>query len=147
MFLIRAIRVIRGFNSSGRNIFFEVFTLNTTPQRQHVVDKNQMTSYRADHGRKGIDPFRDQKRMWQSYIFGMHWKHQGKMYYDELSAESEQEAAQYFIHNCRDDVSLVRVELVGPDTIGGVREPAHSPVSPFDPLRARRRLDKDEDAR
>src|SRR4051812_40490314 len=84
--------------------------------------------------------------MWQSYIFGMHWKHQGKMYYDELSAESQGEAAGYFIDHCRDDVSLVRVELVGPDE-SGVREYAHSPLSPFDPLRARRRLDKDEDAR
>ena len=29
----------------------------------------------------------------------------------------------------------------------GVREYAHSPISPFDPLKARRRLDTDEDAR
>jgi hypothetical protein len=83
--------------------------------------------------------------MWQNYIFGMHWKHQGKMYYDELSAESEDAAALYFNHNCRDDVTLVRVELVRPD--GGVREHARSPLLRFDPLRARRRLDKDEDAR
>jgi len=34
--------------------------------------------------------------MWQSYIFGMHWKHKGNMYYDELSAESQDEAAGYF---------------------------------------------------
>lgn len=68
------------------------------------------------------------------------------MYYDELTAESQDEAAEYFIDHCRDDVRLVRVELVGPDE-GGPREYAHSPVSPFAPLRARRRLDKDEDAR
>jgi hypothetical protein len=84
--------------------------------------------------------------MWQSYIFGMHWKHDGKMYYDELPAESKDEAAEYFIDHMRDDVSLVRVELVGPNE-GGVREFAHSPDSPFSPLKARRRLDKDEDAR
>ncbi len=84
--------------------------------------------------------------MWQNYIFGMHWKHGGKMYYDELSAESQDEAAAYFIDNCRDDVSLVRVELVGPDE-GGAREFARSPISPFDPLMARRRTDIDEDAR
>ena len=84
--------------------------------------------------------------MWQTYIFGMHWKHQGKMYYDELPAASQDEAAGYFIDHCRDDVSLVRVELVGPDE-PGTREYAHSPVSPFGPLRARRRMDKDEDAR
>jgi hypothetical protein len=68
------------------------------------------------------------------------------MYYDELSAESQEEAAGYFIDNCRDDVSLVRVELVGPDDCG-TREYANSPVLPFDPLKARRRTDVDEDAR
>jgi hypothetical protein len=68
------------------------------------------------------------------------------MYYDELSADSQEEAAEYFIDHKRDDVDLIRVELVGPDD-SGVREYAHSPVSPFSPLMARRRLDKDEDAR
>jgi hypothetical protein len=84
--------------------------------------------------------------MWLTYIFGMHWKHSGKMYYDELSAGSKDEAAGYFIDHKRDDVSLVRVVQVGPD-YSGVREYANSPFSPFDPLKARRRLDKDEDAR
>jgi hypothetical protein len=68
------------------------------------------------------------------------------MYYDELTAASQEEAAGYFIDHMRDDVSLVRVELVGPDE-PGTREYAHSPVSPSSPLMARRRLDKDEDAR
>ena len=68
------------------------------------------------------------------------------MYYDELSASSKDEAAEYFIDRKRDDVDLVRVELVGPDD-NGVRENANSPISPFSPLMARRRLDKDEDAR
>lgn len=27
--------------------------------------------------------------MWQRFIFGMHWKHGGKMYYDELPADSK----------------------------------------------------------
>ena len=76
----------------------------------------------------------------------MHWRHGGKMYYDELSAGSRKEAAEYFIDHKRDDVSLVRVELVGPDD-NGVREAVQSPLSPFDPLMARRRLDNDEDAR
>lgn len=84
--------------------------------------------------------------MWQSFIFGMHWQHGGKMYYDELPAESMEEAAAYFIGHKRDDVSLVRVELVGPDE-PGTREHARSPLSPFDPLMKRRRLDQDEDAR
>jgi len=52
--------------------------------------------------------------MWQTAILGMHWKHQGRMYYDEWSAESQEEAAGYSIDHRRDDVSLVRVELVGP---------------------------------
>jgi hypothetical protein len=68
------------------------------------------------------------------------------MYYDELTADSKEEAATYFIDHKRDDVDLVRVELVGPDDCG-VREPAHPPCSPFDPLMARRRLDKDDNAR
>jgi hypothetical protein len=84
--------------------------------------------------------------MWQSFIFGMYWSHEAKMYYDELTASSKDGAAEYFIHHKRDDVALVRVELVGPDD-GGVREFAQLPVSPFSPLKARRRLDKDEDAR
>ncbi|HXC34645.1 MAG TPA: hypothetical protein VNV43_02155 [Candidatus Acidoferrales bacterium] len=84
--------------------------------------------------------------MWQSYIYGMHWKHDGKMYYYQIPAESKEEAAEFFIDHNRDDVTLVRIEYVGPNQ-GGVRELAHSPYSPFDPLRARRRMDKDEDAR
>jgi hypothetical protein len=83
--------------------------------------------------------------MWQTFIFGVHWKHQGKLYYDELTAGSKEEAADYFIDHKRTDVSLIRVELVGPDH-PGTREYANSPISPFDPLRARRRMDRDEDA-
>ena len=67
------------------------------------------------------------------------------MYYDELSAGSQEEASEYFGNHKRDDVDLIRVELVRPDD-DGVRENADSPVSPFGPLIARRRLDKDEDA-
>lgn len=84
--------------------------------------------------------------MWQSFIYGMHWEHDGKMYYDEIPAESRNEAAEYFIDHKRDDVRLIQIEYVGPNE-GGVREFAHSPYSPFDPLKARRRTDKDEDAR
>ena len=84
--------------------------------------------------------------MWQTYIWGVHWKHGERMYYDELSASSMQEAADYFIDHKRDDVALVRVECVGPDE-PGTREYARSPLSPFSPLKARRRLDADEDAR
>ena len=82
----------------------------------------------------------------ERFIFGVHWKHDGKMYYDELPADSKEAAAEFFIDHKRDDVSLVKVELVGPND-GGVRELVVSPDSPFSPLMARRRLDKDEDAR
>lgn len=68
------------------------------------------------------------------------------MYYDELPADSKEEAAEYFIDHKRDDVTLVRVVPIGPDDCG-IREFAHSPISPFGPLMARRRLDKDEDMR
>lgn len=84
--------------------------------------------------------------MWQTFLFGMHWRHAGKMYYDELSAGSKEEAAQYFNDHKRDDVDLVRVELIGPDD-NGLRERTGSPISPFSPLKARRRLDEDEDTR
>ncbi|HEV2452974.1 MAG TPA: hypothetical protein VGY98_01850 [Verrucomicrobiae bacterium] len=84
--------------------------------------------------------------IWESYIYGMHWKHDGKMYYDEIPAESADDAERYFIDHKRDDVTLIRVEYVGPNE-GGVREPIGSPYRPFGPLRARRRMDKDEDAR
>ena len=85
--------------------------------------------------------------MWQSFIYGMHWKHDGQMYYDELPAESQEDAAAYFIDHMRDDVSLIRVELVGPNE-GGVREYSRRPdsPSPFSPLKARRRFDKDDNA-
>jgi hypothetical protein len=84
--------------------------------------------------------------MWQTFIFGMHWRHAGKMYYDELSAGSKEEAAEYFNEHKRSDVILVRVELIGPDD-SGVREFARPPVSPFGPLKARRKPENDEDAR
>jgi hypothetical protein len=53
------------------------------------------------------------------------------MYYDELAAGSKEEAAEYFVDHMREDV----------------REYARSPVLPFSPLKARRKLDTDEDAR
>jgi hypothetical protein len=84
--------------------------------------------------------------MQQMLIFRVHWMHKGKVYFDELSSASATEAKQYFNDHKRSDVSLARVELIGPDD-GAVRVPARSPDSPFDPLMARRRLDKDEDAR
>jgi hypothetical protein len=84
--------------------------------------------------------------MWQNRIFGLHWKHGGKMYYDELAAGSKAEAAQYFRDHQRADVALVRVELVGPDE-GGVRELVVLPDSPAGPLKGRRKWNVDEDAR
>ena len=84
--------------------------------------------------------------MQELFMYRVHWKHQDKMYLDEFAAASKVEAVDYFNDHKRPDVSLVRVELVGPDQ-GGSREFAHSPNSPFSPLIARRRLDKEEDVR
>jgi hypothetical protein len=86
--------------------------------------------------------------MWHSYLYGMHWKHDGKMYYDEVSAESKEAAAEYFIDNMRADVTLVSIVYIGPNQ-GGVREVIHPPDAPlpFPPLIARRRLDQDDNAR
>ena len=84
--------------------------------------------------------------MWHTFLFGMHWSHQGRFYYDELSADSKVSAARYFNDHKRDDVALLRVALIGPDDCGE-REYSHSPLSPFSPLKARRRMDKDEDVK
>jgi hypothetical protein len=84
--------------------------------------------------------------MWQTYIFGVYWKHEGRTYYDEFPADSKPDAEEYFNYHKRDDVTLVRVEKVRSDD-NGVREPAVSPYSPFSPLVKWRRIDKDEDAR
>ena len=84
--------------------------------------------------------------MWQRFIFGVHWEHAGKRYYDELPATSKQEASEYFNEHKRSDVTLVRVELIGPDD-EAVREPAHPPDRPFGPLIAHRKIDRDADAR
>jgi len=79
-------------------------------------------------------------------MFHAHWKHGGTLYVDEFAAASTVDAVDFFNDHKRPDVSLVRMELVGPDQ-GGAREFAHSPVSPFSPLMARRRLDIDDNAR
>lgn len=82
----------------------------------------------------------------EKFIFGMHWKHNGKMYYDELPADSQEEAEEFFNDRKRDDVSLVRVELVVPNE-GCVREFVVSPDSLFGPLIGRRQLDVGKDVR
>jgi hypothetical protein len=84
----------------------------------------------------------------ESFKFRVHWMYKDKVYFDEFCAASEREAAQYFNDNKRSDVSLVRVVYLGPGDGGiGVQEIVPSPDSPFTPLTARRRLDKDENAR
>ena len=40
------------------------------------------------------------------------------MYYDEVTAASKEQAAEYFVEHKRDDVALVRVDLVGPEDCG-----------------------------
>ena len=67
------------------------------------------------------------------------------MYYDEIPADSKEAAAEFFIDHMREDVSLIRVVFVRPNE-GGVREYSRRPDSPtpFRPLVARRKIDKDE---
>lgn len=62
--------------------------------------------------------FGEELTRWQTLIFGMHWRHGTEMYYEALTAGSKEDAAEYFIDHNRDDVSLVRLELVGPDEPG-----------------------------
>ena len=75
----------------------------------------------------------------------MHLRHDNTLDQDELPAEAKAKLAQYFIDNMRDGISLVFVELVGPneDRLPVV---AHSPNSPICPLPARRKSDEDEHA-
>jgi len=80
------------------------------------------------------------------FIYGMHWRHDGKLYDDEVPAESKDEAIAYFVELHRGDIVLVRVELVGPND-GSVQDVIVPPTSPFGALSARSRLDTDADAR
>jgi len=52
-------------------------------------------------------------------MYGAHWSHHGKLYYDEFPANSKDDAAEYFNDQKRDDVTLVRVEKVRPITVCG----------------------------
>jgi hypothetical protein len=84
----------------------------------------------------------------EMFKFRVHWRYKDKVYFDEYCAASEALAAQYFNDHKRSDVSLAGVVYIGPDDGGiGVQEFTPAPDSPFNPLTARRRLDKDEDAR
>jgi hypothetical protein len=51
--------------------------------------------------------------MGKAYIFGMHWMHRRAVFYDEVTAASTAEARDYFNRYKRDDVALIRVELIG----------------------------------
>jgi len=57
--------------------------------------------------------------MSQSYTFGIHWMHRRALFYDELSAASTEEARDYFNRHKRDDVALIRVDMLNP---GGLYE-------------------------
>jgi hypothetical protein len=69
--------------------------------------------------------------MCETYIFGMHWRHRRAVFYDEVSATSTEDARDYFNQHKRDDVALIRVELIGPAG-PGARKPALSPVATSD---------------
>ena len=51
----------------------------------------------------------------QMFIFGIHWSHGGNTYYDELLACEEDKLINYFNQRKRSDVTLVKVELCGPE--------------------------------
>ena len=90
--------------------------LHPSSFNQELEGRQRLLHQGGDFSNHGFGCFdMDWQHTRQSYIFGMHWKHDGKLYYDELPAESKVVAAEYFIDHCRDDVSLVRVELVRPD--------------------------------
>lgn len=57
--------------------------------------------------------------LWQRYIYGAHWRHHGKVYYDEFPANSKDDAAEYFNCHKRDDVTLVWLERLRPTTAQG----------------------------
>src|SRR5690348_15470361 len=50
----------------------------------------------------------------QCFVFGIHWSHAGRMYYDELSANGKDEVEDYFNRHKRPGVTLVETELIGP---------------------------------
>ena len=83
--------------------------------------------------------------MSERFIFGMHWKYDGKMYYDEVPAGSKDEAIAYFVECQRGDVVLVRVDLVGPND-RRVPGDGVAPSLPFGPSSERSRLDTGADA-
>ena len=76
----------------------------------------------CNHGKESMSIEND-RLMWQNYIYGMYWRHDGKVYYDEVPAESHAKAAEYFAEHKREDVTLVRIELVGAGE-AGVLQPA-----------------------
>ena len=78
--------------------------------------------------------------MWRQYIFGVYWRHLGKLYYDELPADSEKDAADYFNYLKRDDVTLESVQRVHPDEELARWSPL--PLLPFGPLMARTGTDR-----
>jgi hypothetical protein len=57
--------------------------------------------------------------LWQRYMYGAHWRHHDKLYYDEFPANSKDDAAEYFNDQKRDDVTLVRLERVRPIMVCG----------------------------
>lgn len=78
--------------------------------------------------------------------FRLHWTAQGKEQVTELRAGSAGDARQAFNALRLPGVLLISVEPIDP-AAASLPVPSHSPDSPSDPLIARRKMDKDEDAR
>lgn len=79
------------------------------------------------------------------FKYHVHWKHEGQIYMDEVSAASVTEVVDYFNENKRLDVFLLGVELVGPAE-GGSGEFTHLPILPFAPIMAHRKWNVDKNA-
>ncbi len=84
--------------------------------------------------------------MKQMFKFRIHWEVGNKTHYSKITAASKADALQAFQAHKLPGVSLLRAELLGPDA-AAPPVPSDPLDSPFDPLVARRRLDKDEDVR
>ena len=84
--------------------------------------------------------------MKEMMTFRLRWTAQGKEQVTELRAGSAGDARQAFNAHRLPGVLLISVEPVDPDA-ASLPVPSRSPDSPFDPLVARRRMDKDEDVR
>jgi hypothetical protein len=78
--------------------------------------------------------------------FRIRWAVKGKEEVTEFRAASAEDAHRAFNAHRLPGVSVISIEPIEPDA-SAPPVSNRSPISPFGPLKAQRRLDKDEDAR